>query len=158
MNKYGFIDTESILNEWNPGTQRRGTEEDACFISEMICSLHRTPLDMLMYYDGQVNGSYQGLFNPLKKEIFPAYFALHSFNELYELKNEVYSLSADGLPVLAASDGEIGKILIPNTSFDSVDINLKLSEGWNIERYRVLEGTVGIMPCDVPEIINIPAN
>lgn len=29
---YGFTQMESILNEWNPGIQRRGTQEDACYI------------------------------------------------------------------------------------------------------------------------------
>lgn len=116
LDEYGFAKTESILNEWNPGTRRRGTEADACYIAQMICALHRTPLDMLMYYDGQVDGAYEGLFNPLKNDVFPAYYAFHSFNELYVLGSEAYTETDDDIPVLAAVNGTEGKIIVPNAS------------------------------------------
>lgn len=47
LDRYGFTKTESILNEWNPGIQRRGMEEDACYILDMLLRLHDKPLDML---------------------------------------------------------------------------------------------------------------
>lgn len=147
LDEYGFTKTESILNEWNPGNYRRGTEEDASYISEMMCAMHRAPLDVLIYYDGQIEGAYQGLFDPFKMDIFPAYYAFFSFNELYELKNEVYS-SCESLPLLAASDGKKGKILIPNTGDTDEEISLELKGGFSAYAYRVLDGTNGLVKKD----------
>ena len=158
LDNYGFTETESILNEWNPGIKRRGTESDACCISEMMCALHRTPVDMLMYYDGQVNGAYQGLFNPLTNDIFSAYYAIHSFNELYVLENEVYSVTDNDLPMLAACNGEIGKILIPNTSDKTIDLELELSDGWEVTDYRVLDGIKGLISTSIPEKLCVASN
>lgn len=158
LDKYGFTDTESILNEWNPGTARRGTEEDACYISEMILKLHKKPIDMLMYYDGQVNGSYQGLFDPIKLTVFPAYYALHSFGELSILGTEVKS---DGsLPVLAAVDGNIGKILTVNIGNGVCYLDIELSDRWQITGYRVLDGTNGLVSKEFncSEKVIVPGN
>lgn len=70
--RYGYPETESILNEWNPGIQRRGTLADSAYISEMMLKMQDTTCDMLMYYNGDVNGAYNGLFNPLTREPFKA--------------------------------------------------------------------------------------
>ncbi len=148
LDEFGFNDTESILNEWNPGIHRRGTEEDACHILEMMLKLHKKPLDMLMYYDGQVHGSYQGLFNPVKLDIFPAYFALHSFGELYELGNEV--LCEAPLPIIAAEKDGIGKVLTVNIS-EAVYTDISASDGFNITSYRIIDGTNGLVEKDFPK-------
>lgn len=145
LDRYGFSATESILNEWNPGTGRRGTEADACYISDMICALHETPLDMLMYYDGQVHGDYQGLFDPLKHDIFPAYHALSSFNELYRLGNEVSCSNSESRAMLAAADGGKGLLLVPNKSDSPLVTELELSKGWKLKAVRILDGTKGLV-------------
>ena len=55
----------------------------------MITYLHREPLDKLMYYDGQEDGIYNGIFNPLQyNSVFPAYYAFEGFNRLYKLGSE----------------------------------------------------------------------
>lgn len=144
LDRYGFNDTENILNEWNPGIHRRGTEEDACYILEMMLKLHKKPLDMLMYYDGQVHGDYQGLFDPVRHTVFPAYFALHSFGELYALKNEVSSY-ADTLPILAACDGERGKVLTVNLTETEVPFDLSVNQGWSLTETLVLDGVNGLV-------------
>ena len=148
LDKYGFTETESILNEWNAGTARRGEESDACFITERICKLHAAPLDMLMYYDGQVHGSYQGLFDPVKYEPFPAYYAMAAFNELYKLGCEASCANDSGIPMLAATDGNIGKIFIPNPSDATVNITLELPNGWEATELRVLDGKRGLVAQD----------
>lgn len=144
LDKRGLNATESILNEWNPGTHRRGTEEDACFICDMILRLHNKPLDMLMYYDGQVHGSYQGLFDPVNLTVFPAYYAIYSFGELYNLSNQVKITSETDLPILAAVNGNTGKILTVNNSNKAVAVDLELSEGWQAVKYNVLDGINGL--------------
>ena len=124
----------------------------------MMCALHKTPLDMLMYYDGQVNGRLQGLFNPVSYDVFPAYFAFQSFNELYALGNEAYSESDEDLPILAAVNDNIGKIIIPNVSDTSIDINLVIPENWEVSAYRVLDGSNGMVSQIIPDDISVAPN
>lgn len=145
LDKYGFFNTESMLNEWNPGIQRRGTEEDACYILEMMLKLHKAPLDILTYYDGQVHGNYQGLFNPVKLDVFPAYYALHSYNELYTLKNEVLvNAENENIVVLAASDGKIGRILFVNIDEDVLKVRIDTANTWRLTKYKILDGANGL--------------
>lgn len=142
LDKYGFTEAESILNEWNPGIHRRGSEEDACYILEMMLTLHKKKLDMLMYYDGQVHGSYQGLFDPLKLDIFPAYFAVHSFGEIVELGTEVF---ADGdLPLIVARKDDTAKLLTVNIN-KTLNIEPILSDEWSVVSYRILDGVNGLI-------------
>lgn len=154
LNEYGFAHTENILNEWNPGIHRRGTEADACYILEMMLKLHREPLDMLMYYDGQVHGDYQGLFDPMHHTVFPAYYAIHSFGELYALENEVQS-ETQGIPCIAAANGTVGKLLLVNTQKEPIPVTLEL-EGAKITKCRVLEGTNGLVEIPLKEGLMLP--
>ena len=116
LDKYGFTGTQSILNEWNPGTARRGTLADSAYIAEMMIKMQNTTCDMLMYYNGDVKGRYDGLYDPITGEPFKAYYAFSAFNELYRLGNQtaVYEIP-EGLSCLAASDGKKKAILITNT-------------------------------------------
>ncbi len=85
LDRYGFTKTESILNEWNPGIHRRGTLADAAHIGAMFVAMQNTSVDLLCYYDGQLETSYGGLWNPLTKHPFKAYHTFRAFNELYLL-------------------------------------------------------------------------
>jgi len=117
LNSYGYIECESILNEWNPGIANRGKLKDAALIAAMFCTMHtKTDLDMMNYYDGQVHGSYQGMFDPVKLIPFKAYYAFTAFNALYKLGNAVNTeYSCEAVPAMAAI-GENGiAVLISNT-------------------------------------------
>lgn len=158
LEKYGFDETELILDEWNPGTKRRGTELDASYISQMMCALHKTKVEKMMYYDGQVLNHYCGLFNSMTFDILPAYFAMHSYNELYVLGNEVAHHSDEDFPILAATDGETGKILLPNTSGEDVELDLALLNGWEITSYRVLDGINGLVKREMEDKLCVPTD
>lgn len=117
LEKYGFSHTESILNEWNPDIKKRGTLEDSANVSEMFIAMQNTTVDMLMYYDGQVHGSYQGLFNPITYEPFKTYYVFKAFNELYKLKNQVeVSDIPEGVSCAAAAGGDNTAVMITNKS------------------------------------------
>lgn len=158
LDKHGFSATESILDEWNPGTSRRGTEADACYISEMILKLHAKPLDMLVYYDGQIHGSYCGLFDPVKMSVFPAYYSIHSFGELLALGDEVKSVSDGEIPFLASTDGKIGKILTVNVGSEPIPVDLELPKNWRITAYRELDGTNGLILKNETDLSKIAIN
>ena len=85
LDKFGFTETESILNEWNPGIHRRGTLADAAYIGSMMVALQNSSVDLLMYYNGNMESSYGGLFNPLTRTPFKAYYTFYGFGQLYGL-------------------------------------------------------------------------
>ena len=124
LDKHGFTETESILNEWNPGIHRRGQLSDAAHVGAMMVALQHSAVDMLTYYDGQVESTYCGLFDPLTCTPFKAYYAFSAFGELYRLgwhyaiegAGEGGALS-DTLYALAAGSEDAGKraILLFNT-------------------------------------------
>ena len=85
LDKFGFTETESILNEWNPGIHRRGTLSDAAHIGSMMVAMQNASVDLLMYYDGSIESTYGGLFNPLTRTPFKAYYTFYGFGQLYGL-------------------------------------------------------------------------
>ena len=85
LDRFGFTETESILNEWNPGTHRRGTLADAAHVGAMMVALQHTSVDLLMYYDASFESSYGGMFDPLRRVPFKAYHAFRGFGRLYKM-------------------------------------------------------------------------
>ncbi len=144
LNKHGFTKTESILNEWNPGIHRRGTLADASAIGSMLVAMQNSSVDLLMYYDATMESSYGGLFNPITRKPFKAYYTMAAFNRLYQLgmqyalfdTTEGGKLTA-GIYGLAAGDGQgkqavlvvNGKCIIGQTE----DVTLTAPEGtWQL--------------------------
>lgn len=158
LDEHGFNQAESILNEWNPGIDRRGTEADACKIAEMMLALHDTPLDMLMYYDGQVHGDYQGLFNPINHSVFPAYFTIKSFGELYALENQVKLTTDSEFYAIAAEKNGCGKLFAVNTSDAPLEISLSVPSNWGLKHLAVLDGVNGLteQPLESSDNVVIP--
>lgn len=123
LDKHGFTSTESILNEWNPGIELRGTTADSSKIAAMFIVMQNSPVDMLSYYDGYMDTSYGGMFNPLTRSPFKAYYSFKAFNALYRLGDQC-SLQGerkdgqitDGVYALAAMNGEKTAVLLSNTS------------------------------------------
>ena len=96
LDKYGFRETESILNEWNYVRGWTGDDwlyslkaekslKGASFIAGTMCECQRGTVDLLMYYDGSIESTYGGLFNPLTRTPFKAYYTFYGFGQLYGL-------------------------------------------------------------------------
>ena len=101
LDKFGFTETESILNEWNPGIHRRGTLADAAHIGAMMVALQHTSVDMLMYYLATFESSYGGMFNPITNAPFKAYYAFWGFGQLYKMG---YQYPIEGAPYGRVTD------------------------------------------------------
>lgn len=128
LDKYGFVHTESILNEWNPGIQNRGKPLDAALICGMMCALQNAPVDLMAYYDGQIN-EYNGLWDPITRLPFRAYYAFSAFNALYRLGRAVQCTSSvPALRAVAATDsrGHDALLLVNNTG-SSCTVHLQLA-------------------------------
>ena len=136
LSEYGYENTESILNEWNPGIERRGTLADSAYVSEMMLRMQNTTCDMLMYYNGDINGSYNGLYNPITKEPFWAYYSVKAFGELYKMGNQV---KVTGVPSKISCVGAVGygkyAIVLTNTgNKKSIKINCNVKNEFEIYR------------------------
>lgn len=94
----------------------------------------------------QVHANYGGLFDPVRKTVFPAYYAFRAFDLLYRLKNQAACSAPDGKDVIAlaavSGDGGNGAVLVTNMNPEPVSVSFTLtpSEG----RRLAARG----MPCD----------
>ena len=119
LDKAGFTDTEIFCNEWNLEIGSKGTLYHAALVAAMMIAFTEVPLDGAMFYDAQWSVSdYGGLFNPLTKRPFPAYYAFAMFDRLYRLGDAlpVTVFGAPGLYAAAASGGDSGALIISNTA------------------------------------------
>jgi len=128
LNRYGYTHAESIFNEWNPGRQHRGKAVDASNIAAAMCALQRAPVDMAMYYDGQVHSAYCGLFSADNLCVFKAFYAFKAFGALYALGNEVFSdVDDEDIYVCAATSGKCKAALVVNASNEAKSIIVDVS-------------------------------
>ena len=121
LDRFGFTGTESILNEWNPGSHRRGTRADASQIGAMMAAMQDSSADLLMYYDATIESSYGGMFDPMTRTPFKAYYAFRAWGELYRLGTQ-YAIEgaregnrlSDTLYAVAAADADDRALLLVN--------------------------------------------
>ena len=148
MTEFGYGNAESILNEWNPGIINRGKLKDAALIAGMLCTMHtKTDIDLMTYYDGQVNGRYQGLFDPINYVPFKAYYVFPAFNALYRLGTAVETTySSASVPAMAAK-GEKGiAILAANTRGRAAETEITGIPDGEYE-IRIIDRSHDLEPC-----------
>ena len=146
LDKYGFTQTESILNEWNYVTGWLGDDwintlkaekgiKGAAFTAAVMCEGQKHPLDMLMYYDARPCGM-NGLFKTdMICETLKGYYPFKAFGELYRLENEVYSEADGDLYVCAAKNGDDASIMA-----------VRCSDGTETKRVKIeVNGAGGVL-------------
>ncbi|MGN1346642.1 MAG: hypothetical protein ACI4V1_07630 [Eubacteriales bacterium] len=144
LDEYGYPDCEVIFNEWNTGTQNRGTQKDAADLLTLMCRMQNTPTDMCMYYDGQMASSYCGLFDPVKHDVFHAYYAFWMFGRLYRLRRQAEcTVGGEGVYALAASDGGTYGIAVVNHTAENAELHLQVHGAGKFHVFRVEETAVG---------------
>ncbi len=117
MKKYGYGNSEAILNEWN---YVRGWVDEfpysieqiigmkgAAFASACMLECQSNPsIDMLMYYDARMT-AFNGLFDMYVYRPLKGYYSFYTFANLYELKNQIYATSDDeDVYVVGAKNGD----------------------------------------------------
>ncbi len=122
LDKYGYTDTESILDEWNyveswgDGFTDSiktiiGPKGAACTTATM-CEAQNGNLDMLMYYDVRPS-VYNGLFDFYTLEKLPGYYSFYTFASLYEKQQQVSAKSDDDMVyTLAATQGDTTSAIV----------------------------------------------
>ncbi len=155
LDKYGYTETESVLDEWNYIRSFEGETfhyslrqikklKGAAYVAAVMCACQKEPLDMLMYYDARPC-SY-GIFDSdvycdKRKNYYPFYM----FNQLYRLKNEVESHADEDLYVGAASDGKDHALMLTHFNDDddtapkTVTLSMTGLEGKTVAEIYVLD-------------------
>ena len=138
--KYGYTETESILDEWNYVTKNTWEEvgdaweviqslKGAIFNAAVMIDLQNSTCDIATYYDAQLTFHkwWCGLFGRGASDTFfdgaepvvakKGYYPFKAFGALYRLGNQVKAETESGtVHVLAASDGAHHAVLMANYS------------------------------------------
>lgn len=123
LDQYGYTNTEMHLNEWNAGRDVRATTLDMALISQMMCRMHGTGVQVMNYYDAQPWSTYAGVYDANKRGIAPAYYSFVYYNYLYRLGG-LAATESDSQDLLAATDGTRGAVLISNPTDKEQSVDL----------------------------------
>ena len=152
LNKYGYKNAESILNEWN---YVKGWEEEyvyslktihgikgASFIMACMCEAQQTSIDMLMYYDTRPS-VFNGIFDFYTYEKLKGYYPFYWYGTLYDCEKEIPSENRlENIYSLCGvnPDGKTTIILTyysDNDTLGKKNISLKLGKKGKYEIYKV---------------------
>ena len=151
LEKYGYGDVESILNEWN--YVRSWSKEfvysikqiigmkGAAFNAAVMSRCQNNPdVDMLMYYDARPTG-FNGIWDMYTYEELKGYYAFYSFANLYDLGTQAENVSDDeSVYVVAAKNGErVGAMVTYYTENDnenSKDVTVEV-KGWDMSQAKI---------------------
>lgn len=129
LDKYGYKNTESILNEWNYVKGWTGDEwiyslkmekslKGASFIASTMALCQYTDMDMLMYYDARPCGM-NGMFcTDMVCECLKGYYPFKMFNTLYKLDEAVEVKNADGIYMCAAKSENKAAVMLTHYNDD----------------------------------------
>ncbi len=126
LDKYGFTETESILNEWNYVKSFIGDDwvyslrmekkmKAAAFIAAVQSEGQREALDMLMYYDARPC-LMNGLFGELVCDKLKGYYPFYAFNVLYKLGEAYKTEDGNELYAVAAKKDDEAAIIVTRFS------------------------------------------
>lgn len=132
IDKYGYTNAESILDEWNyvknfngEGWQYSLAQEKrikgAAFASAVMSASQNEPVDMLMYYDARMNTGMNGIFSILDCKPLKTYYVVNAWSDLAELGDQCEAISdiPDIYAVSAVKDGEVMTMITYYTDDDS---------------------------------------
>ena len=152
LDKYGYTETESILNEWN--YVRNWTEEfvysleaihgikGASFVAAVICESQKSSIDMLMYYDTRPS-VFNGVFDYYTYRPLKGYYPLRWYGDFYDLDHEVREVEKqENLYSLAGvdKDGKATAMIVRFSEDDTKEsetVKIVLNEGKEYEVYRI---------------------
>lgn len=151
MQKYGYGNAESILNEWN---YVRGWEDDyvysltsihgikgAAFTMACMSASQYSPVDMLMYYDTRPS-VFNGVFDFYTYEKLKGYYSFYWYGMLYDCKKAIEAENETENIYSLCGISENGKITMILTYYSEDDtlpvknISLDIGRNGTFEIYR----------------------
>ncbi len=158
LEKYGYGDVETSLNEWNYNQGWLGEVyresmraikglKGSAFMLGCMCIGQASKLDMMMYYDARPT-AWSG-FDMETERPLKSYYGLKAFGEVRELKNAVETVAADDFVYNVASRNEKeGALLLTYFNDDKTSdrkrlkiefSNVKFGEKVKVEYYLLDE-------------------
>ena len=155
LDRHGFCETESILNEWN---YVKGWTEDewiyslavekeikgAAYIAAVMCMSQNEALDNLMFYDARPGGMNSLFCTDRIYECLKGYYPFYMFNQLYKLDSAVeVSRESEDVWAVAATGTEQNVMLTYYNDDDNAPektvkvefANVENAEGIRLEYY-----------------------
>ena len=115
LDKAGYVNAESIINEWNyvhdwcdgwnEAIRRMVTMHGAAYCAAVMAVSQYLPIDMLMYYDARPCGM-NGIFGLYFYEKLKGYYTFINFAKLYELGKCVECTRGENIYPVAAKDDD----------------------------------------------------
>lgn len=150
LDKYGYRDCESILNEWN--YVKGWTDEfldsvmavhgikGAAFAAACICAAQNSSIDMLMYYDTRPS-AFNGVFDYYSYGKLKGYYPLYWYGKFYDMEKEICAQNRiENIYALCGVDKN-GKALVLVTYYTDDDsaenkcVQIDLGKAGNYEIY-----------------------
>ena len=153
LDKYGYTETESILNEWNYVLGWKGDDlgyshivkrkaKGAAFTLGTMCACQRDgALDMLMYYDARPT-TWNGLFDlyQLGKCTLKGYYPFVMFNTLYRMgESAEVDWAGENVYACAAKNGDSAAVVL--THFNDDDMAVAKEIGVDLSGFGGENGT-----------------
>lgn len=134
LDKYGYTDAESILNEWNYvkgwsdeylySVRAMNSIKGASFIVSVMQDCQDKPVDALMYYDARIGTSFNALFDFYTLKPTSCYYPFYAWSKLARCGQQVAVSGVDDpeLHVTAARDdkGRLGILVTRYTDDNNV--------------------------------------
>lgn len=153
LDKYGYTDTLSILDEWNYIYGWAGKDfiysinsikgiKGASFVQATMSLCQYIPVDILMYYDARPS-SFNGMFKTDTPTVkLKGYYPFYNFNKLYNLGESCFVESDDqDVFACAATNGEKGALLLTYFNNDdkspSKNVRLKFNKSSQNKQSKV---------------------
>ena len=171
LDKFGFGNIESHLNEWNPvsinrgtGTVAPGTAEHAAQVAAIMLGSQNAPVDVLCVYDARYTiGGYSVFFTDNVYPIRPthAYYSFAAFAALYNIGEQVkLDCDTDRVYAVAASNNGKSAIMIANVSGKKQALNIEgvdlTGARWHVlDDRRLLSWTPAVDTMDNNSVILI---
>ena len=151
LDKYGYNDTESILNEYNHIAGWSGAEfknsisvikglKGAAYTAAIMCACQNSGnVDMLMYYDARIRKVYNGLFDSDTLDPLKTYYVFMAFSEIYESDTQVECQGDDDkiYSVCSAKEEKIKLLISAYEISEPNEINIKLGKDGKYEIFII---------------------
>ncbi|MBR4769216.1 MAG: hypothetical protein IK088_09615 [Lachnospiraceae bacterium] len=116
LERYGYGDLPTHLNEWNPYHMEHGTAHHGAEVAAMMLGMQYEPaVHVMCIYDMRyIAGDYAPLFDAYHRPTY-AWYALAAFNKLYQLKGQAeLQCDTEDLYAVAATDGKKKALMMAN--------------------------------------------
>ena len=140
LERQGYGNIESHLNEWEPCAKEYGTAHHSAEIAATMLALQDGYADIACVYDMRASSApFCPLFDIRTRKPIHGYYSLVAFNILYQLGIQVECVvDNDRLYAVAASDGKNHALLLSNLSGTGQELSI---EGVDLTRakYHVID-------------------